>query len=88
MTDCSSEKKTEVPLPENNIACESICGKLSEISKLAEEVDLAFRNTQQTLGLEKVDINSSVADKKSDELTTVEVRVYYHLIFKKKQNYI
>lgn len=75
MTDCSSDKKTEVPLPENNIACESICGKLSEISKLAEEVDLAFRNTQQTLGLERVDINSNgvAADRKSDELTTVEV---------------
>lgn len=73
--------KKEVPLPENSIACEAISNKLTNITKLAESVDCAFRNTQ--LGFDKVDIEP----KTSDELATVEVSgikiIITSFIFKK-----
>lgn len=58
---------------ENNIiATNAITGKLNEVSKIAESLDVALRETQTILELESSNTNS--LDRKTDGNTSIDSR--------------
>lgn len=54
------------------IAANAITGKLNEVSKIAESLDVALRETQTILELDSVRINS--LERKTDGNTSIDSR--------------
>lgn len=56
----------------NNLAAIAITGKLNEVSKIAESLDVALRETQTILELDNAQTNS--LDRKTDGNTSIDSR--------------
>lgn len=63
---------TVLNIESNNLAANAITGKLNEVSKIAESLDVALRETQTILELDNAQINS--LDRKTDGNTSIDSR--------------